>query len=183
MDCTEPRTAARLLDKLVSGRELRFVQYHTKCGIHNNYAHFGLIFSAHFLFRETTQKRGKCVCYCLGQKNIGILGRNECLQVGEFLESTFISPTFLIGHPQIMSPLAKWHRLVRVSISQLCHLGRLLSELCKKIILMLFDHVSVSGPSLILLSAVLGDCSSFCRVFFKDYIVIIIPPHSDRSRV
>ncbi|CAJ0599423.1 unnamed protein product [Cylicocyclus nassatus] len=32
--------------------------------------------------------------------------------VGEFLESTFISPTFLIGHPQIMSPLAKWHRSV-----------------------------------------------------------------------
>ncbi|GMT15123.1 hypothetical protein PFISCL1PPCAC_6420, partial [Pristionchus fissidentatus] len=32
--------------------------------------------------------------------------------VGEFLESTFISPTFLIGHPQIMSPLAKWHRSI-----------------------------------------------------------------------
>uniref|UniRef100_A0A0N5AII4 Lysine--tRNA ligase n=1 Tax=Syphacia muris TaxID=451379 RepID=A0A0N5AII4_9BILA len=32
--------------------------------------------------------------------------------VGEFLESTFISPTFLIGHPQVMSPLAKWHRSV-----------------------------------------------------------------------
>ncbi|CAD6184984.1 unnamed protein product [Caenorhabditis auriculariae] len=30
--------------------------------------------------------------------------------VGEYLESKFISPTFLIGHPQIMSPLAKWHR-------------------------------------------------------------------------
>ncbi|PIO60197.1 putative lysine--tRNA ligase [Teladorsagia circumcincta] len=30
--------------------------------------------------------------------------------VGEYLESTFVSPTFLIGHPQIMSPLAKWHR-------------------------------------------------------------------------
>ncbi|PAV65116.1 hypothetical protein WR25_22297 isoform B [Diploscapter pachys] len=48
VDCTEPRTAARLLDKLV----------------------------------------------------------------GEFLESTFISPTYLIGHPQIMSPLAKWHRSI-----------------------------------------------------------------------
>ncbi|CAL2032580.1 unnamed protein product [Caenorhabditis brenneri] len=32
--------------------------------------------------------------------------------VGEYLESTFISPTFLIGHPQIMSPLAKWHRSI-----------------------------------------------------------------------
>uniref|UniRef100_A0A914WEB0 Lysine--tRNA ligase n=1 Tax=Plectus sambesii TaxID=2011161 RepID=A0A914WEB0_9BILA len=32
--------------------------------------------------------------------------------VGEFLENTFINPTFLIGHPQIMSPLAKWHRSI-----------------------------------------------------------------------
>uniref|UniRef100_A0A915PEA5 Lysine--tRNA ligase n=1 Tax=Setaria digitata TaxID=48799 RepID=A0A915PEA5_9BILA len=32
--------------------------------------------------------------------------------VGEFLEPTFISPTFLTGHPQIMSPLAKWHRSI-----------------------------------------------------------------------
>lgn len=32
--------------------------------------------------------------------------------VGEFLEPTFISPTYLIGHPQIMSPLAKWHRSI-----------------------------------------------------------------------
>uniref|UniRef100_A0A1I7ZFP6 lysine--tRNA ligase n=1 Tax=Steinernema glaseri TaxID=37863 RepID=A0A1I7ZFP6_9BILA len=30
--------------------------------------------------------------------------------VGEFLEETFINPTYLVGHPQIMSPLAKWHR-------------------------------------------------------------------------
>ncbi|EFO25270.2 lysyl-tRNA synthetase [Loa loa] len=32
--------------------------------------------------------------------------------IGEFLEPTFISPTFLTGHPQIMSPLAKWHRSI-----------------------------------------------------------------------
>lgn len=32
--------------------------------------------------------------------------------VGEFLEGNFISPTFLIGHPQVMSPLAKWHRSI-----------------------------------------------------------------------
>jgi lysyl-tRNA synthetase class 2 len=30
--------------------------------------------------------------------------------VGEFLESQCISPTFIMNHPQIMSPLAKWHR-------------------------------------------------------------------------
>jgi lysyl-tRNA synthetase class 2 len=32
--------------------------------------------------------------------------------VGDFLESTFINPTYLVGHPQIMSPLAKWHRSI-----------------------------------------------------------------------
>ncbi|XP_037671861.1 lysine--tRNA ligase isoform X2 [Choloepus didactylus] len=30
--------------------------------------------------------------------------------VGEFLEVTCIDPTFICDHPQIMSPLAKWHR-------------------------------------------------------------------------
>lgn len=30
--------------------------------------------------------------------------------VGEFLESTCVNPTFICDHPQIMSPLAKWHR-------------------------------------------------------------------------
>ncbi|PSC69980.1 lysine-tRNA ligase isoform X2 [Micractinium conductrix] len=30
--------------------------------------------------------------------------------VGEFLESQCINPTFICDHPQIMSPLAKWHR-------------------------------------------------------------------------
>jgi lysyl-tRNA synthetase class 2 len=30
--------------------------------------------------------------------------------VGEFLESTCINPTFIMGHPEMMSPLAKWHR-------------------------------------------------------------------------
>ncbi|CAL1290358.1 unnamed protein product [Larinioides sclopetarius] len=32
--------------------------------------------------------------------------------VGHFLEENFINPTFLCEHPEIMSPLAKWHRSV-----------------------------------------------------------------------
>nr|XP_058954595.1 lysine--tRNA ligase-like [Pocillopora verrucosa] len=32
--------------------------------------------------------------------------------VGEFLEETCVNPTFIIDHPQIMSPLSKWHRSV-----------------------------------------------------------------------
>lgn len=30
--------------------------------------------------------------------------------VGDFLEETCINPTFICDHPQVMSPLAKWHR-------------------------------------------------------------------------
>ncbi|TYJ46044.1 hypothetical protein E1A91_A02G095800v1 [Gossypium mustelinum] len=30
--------------------------------------------------------------------------------VGHFLEETCVNPTFIINHPEIMSPLAKWHR-------------------------------------------------------------------------
>lgn len=30
--------------------------------------------------------------------------------VGEFLEEKCINPTFICDHPQVMSPLAKWHR-------------------------------------------------------------------------
>ncbi|CAI9744194.1 lysine--tRNA ligase isoform X2 [Octopus vulgaris] len=33
--------------------------------------------------------------------------------VGEFLEETCLNPTFIINHPEIMSPLAKWHRSVK----------------------------------------------------------------------
>lgn len=30
--------------------------------------------------------------------------------VGEFIEESCINPTYIIDHPQVMSPLAKWHR-------------------------------------------------------------------------
>lgn len=30
--------------------------------------------------------------------------------VGHFLEEQCVYPTFIINHPEIMSPLAKWHR-------------------------------------------------------------------------
>jgi lysyl-tRNA synthetase class II len=32
--------------------------------------------------------------------------------VGDFIEVDCINPTFITDHPQIMSPLAKWHRSV-----------------------------------------------------------------------
>lgn len=32
--------------------------------------------------------------------------------VGEFLETKCTNPTFILNHPQIMSPLAKWHRSI-----------------------------------------------------------------------
>jgi hypothetical protein len=30
--------------------------------------------------------------------------------IGHFLEATCMNPTFIINHPELMSPLAKWHR-------------------------------------------------------------------------
>lgn len=32
--------------------------------------------------------------------------------VGEFIEEQCVNPAFIMEHPQIMSPLAKWHRYV-----------------------------------------------------------------------
>ncbi|KAI9829153.1 MAG: lysyl-tRNA synthetase [Thelocarpon impressellum] len=46
--------------------------------------------------------------------------------VGEFIEETCISPTFITGHPQMMSPLAKYHR----STPGLCE--RFEAFVCKK---------------------------------------------------
>ncbi|KAM7283204.1 lysine--tRNA ligase isoform X1 [Ixodes scapularis] len=33
--------------------------------------------------------------------------------VGHFLEEQFVNPTFLCDHPEVMSPLSKWHRSVK----------------------------------------------------------------------
>lgn len=46
--------------------------------------------------------------------------------VGEFIEETCINPTFITGHPQMMSPLAKYHR----SVPGLCE--RFEAFVCKK---------------------------------------------------
>lgn len=46
--------------------------------------------------------------------------------VGEFIEETCINPTFITGHPQMMSPLAKYHR----SLPGICE--RFEAFVCKK---------------------------------------------------
>ena len=46
--------------------------------------------------------------------------------VGEFIEETCINPTFITGHPQMMSPLAKYHR----EIPGICE--RFEAFVCKK---------------------------------------------------
>ena len=46
--------------------------------------------------------------------------------VGEFIEETCVNPTFITGHPQMMSPLAKYHR----KIPGLCE--RFEAFVCKK---------------------------------------------------
>lgn len=49
--------------------------------------------------------------------------------VGEYLEPTFINPTFLHGHPHVMSPLAKWHRS-EPGLTERFELFVLTKELC-----------------------------------------------------
>ncbi|KAF2625138.1 lysyl-tRNA synthetase [Macroventuria anomochaeta] len=46
--------------------------------------------------------------------------------VGEYIEETAINPTFIVGHPEVMSPLAKYHR----DIPGLCE--RFEAFVCKK---------------------------------------------------
>ncbi|PKU35300.1 hypothetical protein llap_14394 [Limosa lapponica baueri] len=49
--------------------------------------------------------------------------------VGEFLEVTCINPTFICDHPQIMSPLAKWHRS-RAGLTERFELFVMKKEVC-----------------------------------------------------
>jgi lysyl-tRNA synthetase class 2 len=49
--------------------------------------------------------------------------------VGEFLEEECISPTFIINHPEVMSPLAKWHRS-RTGLTERFELFVLKKEVC-----------------------------------------------------
>jgi len=49
--------------------------------------------------------------------------------VGEFIEPQCINPTFLCDHPQLMSPLAKWHRS-QAGLSERFELFVLGRELC-----------------------------------------------------
>lgn len=42
----------------------------------------------------------------IGQTNARMIDK----LVGEFIESVCINPTFITGHPEVMSPLAKYHR-------------------------------------------------------------------------
>ncbi|KAI4875929.1 hypothetical protein NFI96_034516, partial [Prochilodus magdalenae] len=49
--------------------------------------------------------------------------------VGDFLEVTCINPTFICDHPQIMSPLAKWHRS-RKGLTERFELFVMKKEIC-----------------------------------------------------
>ncbi|KAJ6652491.1 hypothetical protein lerEdw1_011461 [Lerista edwardsae] len=52
-----------------------------------------------------------CVTGAVGGGRAAAGARLGMLLVGECLEVSCINPTFICDHPQIMSPLAKWHRL------------------------------------------------------------------------
>ncbi|KAG8042567.1 hypothetical protein G9C98_005201 [Cotesia typhae] len=49
--------------------------------------------------------------------------------VGDFIEETCIHPTFITDHPQIMSPLAKWHRSAK-GLTERFELFVMKKELC-----------------------------------------------------
>lgn len=49
--------------------------------------------------------------------------------VGEFIESQCINPTFITEHPEVMSPLAKWHRSLP-GITERFELFVLTKEIC-----------------------------------------------------
>ena len=79
VECSAPRTAARLLDKVS-------------------------IFYVKLCAKMAKKLRWECQV---------ITTKSTILQfqlVGEYLEETCINPTFITEHPQVMSPLAKWHR-------------------------------------------------------------------------
>jgi len=56
--------------------------------------------------------------------------------VGEFIEETCVNPTFIMGHPQMMSPLAKYHR----SSPGLCE--RFEAFVCKKEIINAYTELN-----------------------------------------
>ncbi|KAF1809305.1 putative Lysyl-tRNA synthetase, cytoplasmic [Eremomyces bilateralis CBS 781.70] len=58
--------------------------------------------------------------------------------VGEFIEETCVNPTFIFGHPQMMSPLAKYHR----TQPGLCE--RFEAFVCKKEIINAFTELNDS---------------------------------------
>ncbi|KAF8907878.1 hypothetical protein CPB84DRAFT_1674643 [Gymnopilus junonius] len=64
------------------------------------------------LHTEETNKflRGLCVKHNVECGEPRTNARMLDKLVGEFIEPLCVSPSFIVGHPQVMSPLAKWHR-------------------------------------------------------------------------
>ncbi|KAF7148744.1 hypothetical protein RHSIM_Rhsim03G0265300 [Rhododendron simsii] len=126
--CRPPLTTARLLDKV---RLLSF--FPPLCGDDSQFnsvnANKGVVLCRITLkwLRFFTPKPRKKPLPCKGflrskTKEVARLTaivnkktRPACVKhiamlVGHFLEETCVNPTFIINHPEIMSPLAKWHR-------------------------------------------------------------------------
>ncbi|PPS08442.1 hypothetical protein GOBAR_AA12199 [Gossypium barbadense] len=113
--CPPPQTTARLLDKLV-GHFLEetcvnptFIRFSSHslfqiCGIS------GPDQSPTGMVKELTGSY-KIKYHANGLDNAPIeIDFTPPFLVGHFLEETCVNPTFIINHPEIMSPLAKWHR-------------------------------------------------------------------------
>jgi lysyl-tRNA synthetase class 2 len=60
--------------------------------------------------KTNTFLRGLCVKHNVDCSEPRTNARMLDKLVGEYIEPLCISPSFIVGHPQVMSPLAKWHR-------------------------------------------------------------------------
>ena len=93
--------------------------------------------------------------------------------VGEFLESKCINPTFITEHPQIMSPLAKWHRKIP-GLTE-----RFEAFCCKKEFANAYTELNDPDLQRAALQAQLGQCDPEAMLPDEDYCLSLeygLPP-------
>jgi len=96
IDFTPPFKRIRMMDALAERLKVKFPEPVT----------FGTEEARRFFDKLCIQHKVECQAPRTTARLIDKL-------VGEFLETECINPTFLLDHPEIMSPLSKWHRTAK----------------------------------------------------------------------